>query len=284
MAKLTATKQGTCKLTGQSGKFVKSHLLPLALSRPAISGSKMVEGGPGRPLKMVSSSWYDTELVTRRGEDILANYDSEGIAELRRHKLVWSSWGPMVTVPFTPTKPMPGSTICGFRLLDCDGTKLRLFFLSILWRFVSSSRPEFRDISIPEEDQERLRTMLLHKNPKPTSFYSVTLVQILDRARQHNQSPYCVDEILNLGNGPFRHYAYRFYMDGLVAHIHRPQPDHQDWGDEKSPLIVGCDDRLYVQTQKLAGSTTQQLVGRHILDAFQLNPERAARLLTPKPR
>jgi hypothetical protein len=67
---------GVCKLTGKSGKFVKSHLLPKALTRPGVAGEYFISGGQGCRPKKRWTSWYDQELVIKKGEDILANYDN----------------------------------------------------------------------------------------------------------------------------------------------------------------------------------------------------------------
>src|SRR5260370_16132745 len=79
-----------CKLTGDKGKFVDSHLIPQAFTRPP-AGEGFISGGEGSRPKRNWSSWYDQKLVTERGEQLLANYDDWAIKELRRLELVcWS--------------------------------------------------------------------------------------------------------------------------------------------------------------------------------------------------
>jgi hypothetical protein len=70
---------GVCKLTGNSGKFVRSHLIPKALTRPSVAGGYFISAGPGIRPKKSWSSWYDEELVIRKGERILADYDDWAI-------------------------------------------------------------------------------------------------------------------------------------------------------------------------------------------------------------
>lgn len=38
---------GKCKLTGREGKFVKSHIIPKALTRPSVPGSKFIQKNAG---------------------------------------------------------------------------------------------------------------------------------------------------------------------------------------------------------------------------------------------
>jgi hypothetical protein len=63
---------GICKLTGKSGKFVKSHLIPQAFTKPSVPGNFFITGGQGRRPKSNWSSWYDEQLVVQEGEDILS--------------------------------------------------------------------------------------------------------------------------------------------------------------------------------------------------------------------
>ena len=84
---------GTCALTGEYGPFVKSHLIPRALTRLSRTGEKFIQSGIGERMVRVSDSWYDLKLVVRRGEDILADIDDAGIKELRENHLIWSGWG-----------------------------------------------------------------------------------------------------------------------------------------------------------------------------------------------
>jgi len=85
--------QGHCRL-GQYGRFVVSHIIPRALTRPSVPGRCFVQAGNGdRPTRRFDS-WYDPELVMRVGEDLLADLDSAGIELLRRHQLLeWKRYG-----------------------------------------------------------------------------------------------------------------------------------------------------------------------------------------------
>jgi Ser/Thr protein kinase RdoA (MazF antagonist) len=89
--------EGLCGLTGKPGKYVKAHILPAALTEAGDNAGALTQHGEGqtRPIRRWTS-WYDPRLVTAEGEAILAAYDEWAIQELRRLKLVWSSWGPML--------------------------------------------------------------------------------------------------------------------------------------------------------------------------------------------
>lgn len=78
-----------CQLTGLKGKFVKAHIIPKGLM-PKIRKDEpfiqLLENGRRRKLH---HGLYDSKIVTRQGEDFLAELDSWAIDELRTNKLEW---------------------------------------------------------------------------------------------------------------------------------------------------------------------------------------------------
>lgn len=90
--KPTPVKTGLCALLEQEGTYAKAHLIPQALTRTDVPGDRFIEAGIGfRPIRRFTS-WYDQKLVIQAGEKILSDIDTQGIEELRKHKLVWSGW------------------------------------------------------------------------------------------------------------------------------------------------------------------------------------------------
>jgi hypothetical protein len=212
---------GTCQLTGEVGPFVDSHLIPLALTRLSVTGSKHVETGIGLGAKHRSSSWYDGQLVTRAGEDILAAIDSAGIDELRRHRLVWSGWWPDLALEaedFVLRESKPW-----LRKVRIDNpTLLQLFFLSLLWRAGASRRPEFAQIALGDEVLTDLRLRLVSRDPGRFEDYPTQLFQVITPGVRHNRTPLLErKQTLDLSLAPGPEISYvRFYFDGLVAHVH----------------------------------------------------------------
>ncbi|MCU1162469.1 hypothetical protein [Stenotrophomonas maltophilia] len=221
------TSQGHCRLTGQYGRFVASHIIPKALTRPSVPGRSFIQAGNGdRPTRRFDS-WYDTELVTRAGENLLADLDSSGIELLRKHQLVWS--GRCKDEELRGEILWPEGEGAGMRFLPepLDQRVLRRFLLSILWRAAQSGRPEFAEISLPVEHLEKLREMVLTGSTMPYDWYPVVLTQLMERGPNHNLAPQAVvmpgrDE---LGQETGRLRALRFYFDGLVINFMRPESD-----------------------------------------------------------
>ncbi len=124
--------QGHYRLTGQYGRFVVSHIIPKTLARPSVPGRSFFQAGnEDRPTRRLDS-WCDPELVTRAGEDLLADLDSAGIELLRRHQLLWS--GRDTDEKYRGETLWPEGEGAGMRFLPewLDQRVLRRFLLSIL--------------------------------------------------------------------------------------------------------------------------------------------------------
>ena len=241
-------KHGFCKLTHRPGAFVKSHIIPEALTRPATPGAALVQYGEGRRPGQRWTSWYDAELVTREGEDVLSALDTWAIANLREHRLVWSGWGEARTLG-DAHEVLGGSF--GVREVVLDTQRLRLFFLSLLWRAAASARNEFASITLPAHDLEHLRRVVIGERAPAHDFYPVQLTQLSTRGVMHNQTPYPDTRWLpdvDDPQAPGRHVPiYRFYMDGLIAHVHRSTipPERLD---HLGNLILGTSPSVLIPT------------------------------------
>jgi hypothetical protein len=173
------TCEGICSLTKRRGKFVKAHLIPKALTKPAVAGFPFVENMPGGRPARKWNSWYDSKLVTAEGEAVLAALDNWAIPELRKQKLVWSGWGPLQSLPHGHDHDPIRNTGFGLRKVSgLDANRLRLFFLSLLWRAAASTHYGFAEIKLPPQELEELREMLLANDPGAPTYFAIHLIQI----------------------------------------------------------------------------------------------------------
>lgn len=214
--------EGFCQLTKVHGQFVKSHIIPASLTRLNSDGQKIVEVGIGLGVKKKPATWYDNQLVIRSGEDILEAIDTPAIEILRKHKFIWSGWGneeKLISDDF-----IAESDEISFRSVTIEGAKtLQLFFLSLLWRAAASQRPEFREIKIEQDTLEDLRLRVSNKNPGPHRDYPIQLFQIISKGINHNRAPTQEIKSIEIESGIQAQIEYvRFYLEGLVAHVHLP--------------------------------------------------------------
>lgn len=264
--KSSRVRHGYCKLTGAPGPFVKSHIIPEALTQMSEKGRALVQYGVGnRPVRRWSS-WYDPALVIRAGEDVLADLDTWAIRVLRAEKMVWSGWDGMASLGECHEKI---DEHFGIRSVDVDTQRLRLFFLSILWRAAATQLPEFFEISLPHDDLEMLRRGLVEGVALPIDFYPIQLTQLSTKGVMHNQAPRMDVKVMPdlEGGADYPLSFYRFYFDGLIAHFtmpHQRGPSPKEMGK----LCVGAADTVVLSTVTFEESA-QQVEIRAILEDYR---------------
>lgn len=267
------TKSGVCALLGKEGVFVKSHLIPQALTGPDTPGKHFIEAGPNtRPVKRFTS-WYDDELVIREGEDYLSRIDSRAVAELRRNKLVWSGWGKdkILKCPHHSFSP---ETKDGFRSLPgVDTSLLRLYFISLLWRALSTERSEFQHLTTAGVDIIRLRDMILSGESGSSFYHPIILHQMNTRGITHNYTPVMWDIVIPTSEqgSEINLKTYRFYMQGLIAHIY-PTTD-ETTAKRLGGLPLGAQPETFIFTRPFNTSaqlTKMQETARQIRSRQQI--------------
>jgi hypothetical protein len=247
---------GQCKLTGTHGRYVKAHIIPEALTDTLWKGKPLTQiGRHGKRIRR-QTSWYDRELVTAEGEAILARHDDWAINFFRQKKLIWSSWGPMEQLTLPDHSLVWGPGNWGLRKLDgVDCARLRLFFLSLLWRAAATRLFEFDLVGLPAGELAQLGEMVLHGQVEPHHFYPIRLIQLSTRNFSHNRAAgrlikreFVPDPVTgSLSERSQREiHHYRFYFDGLIAHMHIN--DDAEHVAQKESMFVGPRNELLVTT------------------------------------
>jgi len=271
---------GICGLTGENGSFVDSHIVPRAFSKPVIPGQPLIVWrGAAAPPGLRRNGVYDSALVTRAGEDILERYDAWAIDEFRKHSMVWSSWGLRVAVP----PPHDNYGAFGHRIFDdIDPVRLRLYFTSLLWRAAASKRPEVSQITIAQEDIDRLAASLRSGVPLDDSFYPVTLSQYSTIGSVHQANPIVRLKQMydNDGNPTFNVKIFRFYFDGFIAHFHIPSDKQAQPLPDFGISGVGNYSRLCVHTIPYEDSFQRLDLAKHVAGSIAAWPEDSRKLIS----
>jgi hypothetical protein len=240
--------RGTCALTKTEGELIASHLLPKALTRPSKRGRPLIQISSGKKPVRRWDSWYDDQLVTLQGEKLLTDLDTWAIAAMRKHRRVWSGGqgADSLAGHFTPLSGSPW----GIRRVNgLDTRRLRLFFMSLLWRAAATSRPEFHEVSVPDADLEQLRHMILSGSSDPAGYYQVTLTQLSTKGVIQNMPPIAqYKEVRSTVPGlPHRlERIFRFYLDGLIAHVRLPEGTMDQ--EELGAMVLGACDEVVIST------------------------------------
>ncbi|WP_327440289.1 hypothetical protein [Pseudomonas donghuensis] len=259
-------KSGNCALLGKEGKYAKSHIIPLALTSPCVKGGRFIESGRGeRPIRRFTS-WFDHQLVITEGEEILSKIDSAGIEELRKHKLIWSGWGggEKLNDSDYAVPPESGSGF-GVRLLEgVNVEKLRLFFLSVLWRSLRTGIKEFSFLPRDGVDLDRLGKMIVDGDSGDCSYHPIVLDQMSTLGFSHNKSPSFHEIEIQFEEGVKKLGYYRLYMQGLVVHIY---PENcLDLLETMPAIFIGGYEKLWVNARKFEETKQFEEAKQELLD------------------
>jgi hypothetical protein len=109
-----------------------------------------------------SDTWDDELLCSACEKDLNERFDAYGLAVFRGRE------GTTLVEP------------AGVRFLRIDRRRLRMFFLSVLWRISVSSHPNYSNIDLPFLWEDDLRNALCKKQPIPDSRYTIALYKMRD--------------------------------------------------------------------------------------------------------
>lgn len=143
---------GVCHLCDQEKTLIDAHLLPKAFFRFLYPDSKIDDANP---LIMIrgdrdyagrsSIGVYDSNILCRDCDGFLGELDQLG-------KEIF-----LDTIPRLVAKRPRGDV---WIFDDVDAGKLKLFLLSVLWRFSISKREETQNIKLPAKFESRLKDMI----------------------------------------------------------------------------------------------------------------------------
>ena len=190
-----------CKLTGLEGKPAKAHIIPESFY--------LIDKDSKEPLKLLTNtagvfpkrSWtgvYDLTIVTQEGEKRFLDWDDYA------YKL-------LVEQVNTARKLKYKSKVVAYVYDTFDYEKLKLFFLSVLWRAGVSSHPILKRVKLGLHT-EILRKAICEANPGNPDFYSTILAFFHDDqswAKIMDPFPERYDNIK----------FYRLYLGNIVAYI-----------------------------------------------------------------
>ena len=157
---------GTCRLCEQTRELCDSHALPNSLFnyilRKSDGKAVAVIDDPTTPVRYSADTW-DTELLCQDCEESLNNrFDRYGMGVFRGN-IGASSRG------------SEGVTFAGI-----NQRRLRMFFLSVLWRISVSSHPNYSNIDLPYAWEHELHDALRAGRHVPGARFTVAVYRMRD--------------------------------------------------------------------------------------------------------
>ena len=243
-------------------------------------GSKIIQSRPGSRLAKGTAGWYDPAICIKKGEDLLRDYDTAAIPVLRRHQLIWQGWEDPRSLLIDEIEI--DNCIFSVRRLHVDyPNKLRLFFLSLLWRCCASDLTGFEQVIIPPDDLEHLRRMVHDRAPRPLSFYPISLMQFSTKGPLDNLGPIQQEYIWKTSSCERKVVVWRLYLNGLIIRFHFI--NSEPFAEHLGHCALGRSNELVVQTLPYEGSFQFGNALKHFADSYRDWPEIAQKLNVPRP-
>jgi hypothetical protein len=158
-----------CKLTGLEGKGVDAHIIPksfYAIDPYEKLPTRLFTNANGQYTKRSPQGIYDRTIVTEDGERIFSALDDYAAQLLICGEDEFESLHHI-------------GELVAYQVAKYDYVKLKLFFLSVLWRASVSSHHFFRKVNLGPHEFG-IREALLSGDPHDTDWFAVTLARWSD--------------------------------------------------------------------------------------------------------
>jgi hypothetical protein len=214
----------TCCYCRQDKKLIKAHIIPEGFFRRLCEEQNppmMLTNTAGEYPKKMPIGVYDKNILCDECEKIFG---------------VWDEYAQqLLTDESLHGEPILYGTQCiGWRVTEYDYTRLKLFFISLLWRASVSKQDFYRKVNLGSFE-EKAKELIVQKNPGTSEEFGVTLAKF-----DHPLSSAMLDphpEKFSRVN------YYRFYIASYVAYIKvdkrkAPEPLSDFLLKEGQPLII----------------------------------------------
>lgn len=162
-------KNGICKLCLKERELCDSHALPDSVFKYIFRQSQgkaiALTDDIKTPIGYSSDSWSQHLLCYDCEQKLGGNFDGYGIKVFRGEK----------------GKARTGDT--GITFSDVDRQRLRMFFLSLLWRISISTHDSYRNIDLPYALEEELRGALMSEKKIRGSLFTVAIYRLRDSTK-----------------------------------------------------------------------------------------------------
>jgi hypothetical protein len=224
---------GSCRLCLQEKKLVKAHIIPehfytnLYNEKGQYVEVHVNKDKSERTKKRLKGIWDNTILCGDCDNTILGKLDDYAA------KIFWGYRNQQLNIKEfqRPDQPLvQWRTAYGI-----DTARIKLFFLSVLWRAHISKNVFFKDVDLETEDCDKIRSMIMENNPGTRDDYPILL---LHYSRKDTEARKVISQIFRYQQDALPYYGA--IMSGLLVLWYiRPNPMTKKF---KSMILSGDND------------------------------------------
>lgn len=217
-----------CKFCGEERALIKAHIIPAVFFRRIHQGQsilQMITDENGAHPKRAPLGVYDKTIVCQNCENIWRDWDNYA------QKL-------LADEPLNGKIHYHGGRKLAYVVDTYEYDKLKLFFISMIWRASVSSQKFFSKVSLGEFENIA-KEHITKSDPGDSETFSITIAKF-----DHPLSKSILDpDAYNHGNV---HY-FRFYLADYIAYIkvdNKPTPKLLSYValSKNTPLLILCRD------------------------------------------
>ncbi|WP_286261992.1 hypothetical protein [Thalassotalea atypica] len=157
-----------CKGCGENKKLIKAHIIPKSFYmdlRANANHLNIVPSNVGERQSRSNIGDYDTNILCKDCDTIMEKYDDYG------KKLLLDQRDSFI-------EHERNGQLLGWEVHNFDYLKLKLFFLSILWRASISSRPFFRRVSLAQYE-DKLKELIWNEQDDDNHTFGCVVAKFL---------------------------------------------------------------------------------------------------------
>jgi len=231
-----------CKLCDQTKPLIDAHVIPKSFHRIYPTDkqpSRLFTNAVGEYNSTIPKGVYDKTIVCEDCERTFSTWDDYA------NKLFIESWDSFKSIDSEGKEE-------GYYLEHYDYKKLKLFFMSVLWRATVSSHIMFRNIDLGPKEP-RLRKAIQNSDAGDVDFFGVVL-QAFNETNIGilNPHPQRFDGLR----------YYRFYMSHIIAYI---KVDSQPFGNQFRSIALGAEKQLLIVSKNFRNSPERKIMRNMVM-------------------
>ncbi len=231
----------TCKLCDEEKKLIEAHIVPRCVLSPLLSPAGPMIRLTNDPKVYPQSSHtgeYDKNILCAECDNSFSPYDDYA------GELLLNGFEEKYSLQSNTNQRPPF-----YMVPEYDYKKLKLFFLSVLWRMSISSRPAFNRVALgPFETQ--FQDLLKRKDPGDAGTFPVFLYRYIDD----------IGSKIMLGAHREKHMDLNVYNIGLPNYIAVIKVDTRSIPIDVSGLVLQPNKPLIIAARQMQNEAEFQLI------------------------